>query len=1117
MKRNNVLRMNSRVFSGIIAIIFTLVLVQGAFALSIAGTISANYGSEFLLLQGQTAQIYEGTPKVEIRAVTVYVPGEIEAAVPSATLDVSLVNENGSTSERVTILEGEEKTVLGSLKIKATDFEPQGEDLGAGSLPAGVRLVVTTEGETQPDDISVNLGQDFSLVSGQKAEIVGEDLELRLGSIFYAFAYGPCASGAECPQNSINKPYAQLTIAKNSSDGTATATEIMVFAGYKAEVFGYTVETLNVSPNSVSFKVTKTSEPPSGLTVKLREAFYLKTGQSAQVVNDDGRKVVRLSLDKIIFDQVQCFKAPCPPFRYAYVSYSFSGGGTQSMKIQEGETLSLKPYSSDSEYQLALVTLSDTQGYFIVQKKSTSNPEEISVSLDEEFKLSQKQTAVVKETGLRMTFDGITQTMCQPGSGQSGSGNCRTYASFSVSSDVVYGLLQAAGQESSNAPILTSRASSGQIIYLAEGESTSAFGHKISLNKLSYPGDGKYVAYLVISKESSPDSIRVKLNEKFELSKNQSASVVDNGQELVKVRLYDIYEWDENYCVPGKDYKCDNRRVAYLEVQPFNHATGTSLRLREGDSRIVGEFSVSLLDIDNGRAVLLVKRAVPEGRYIKVSLGEEFKLETGDTALVVDNGLFIRLEQVYVLKSLPPQYVASVSVWQNYKNESSTRTTYKLSEKESIELYGVNISFLEGSSDTAKFVVKAESDQGVINVNVDEPFWLLENQAARVVQANLRIDLLDLGFYQKPCIQGETCTTQEMATISVSHFFGPEKGIAKRLSETAASQVVVSSTSVQADSATNESLIDLPPVPFQTYELFAGQEVTVNDFTIKLLSISGGKAEFLVRGKPSDFTVKFEIERGWNLFSLPGEIEAADASCSSSEWKIFEFNKEANKFERVQKPVSGHAYWVYNPGEKCSAKASLRNPVRLSELATLLPGWNFVPLTVDMVGQKINELGDCKVRVAYEWNANSRKWQKVTTQTISRDDLGKAWAVYTNNKCRFDNAVEVPGDAQPPALPPVEDGKVWMKMSPVQCQGNPWEMWYAGLYPNEQLPSEEDLIVKYFAVVHKIDVLDYQQFDSDLPVCSACDCKRGDTIRVLVYDSDAKVLEGLGFGFSDRG
>ncbi|MDO8625516.1 MAG: hypothetical protein Q7R47_05515, partial [Candidatus Diapherotrites archaeon] len=117
-----------------------------------------------------------------------------------------------------------------------------------------------------------------------------------------------------------------------------------------------------------------------------------------------------------------------------------------------------------------------------------------------------------------------------------------------------------------------------------------------------------------------------------------------------------------------------------------------------------------------------------------------------------------------------------------------------------------------------------------------------------------------------------------------------------------------------------------------------------------------------------------------------------------------------------KEPVPGKAYWVYNPGAKCKVKAQIRNPVRLGQLDTLLPKWNFVAVTTDMIGKKITELGDCQVRVSYAWNAESKKWQKTTTSTIGPNDLGHAFAVYTDNKCRLGNDDSI----SPPALPPAE-------------------------------------------------------------------------------------------------
>lgn len=101
-----------------------------------------------------------------------------------------------------------------------------------------------------------------------------------------------------------------------------------------------------------------------------------------------------------------------------------------------------------------------------------------------------------------------------------------------------------------------------------------------------------------------------------------------------------------------------------------------------------------------------------------------------------------------------------------------------------------------------------------------------------------------------------------------------------------------------------------------------------------------------------------------------------------------------------------------------------------------------------------------------------------------------------------------PGVAKPAA----PQGKVWMAFEPVQCNGNPWDQWYAsGGIAFVKAPTEKELLTAYFSNVHNVQVFDYKSFTIYEIVCQACHCSRGDEVRVLINASDKPNLMKAGW------
>jgi len=98
--------------------------------------------------------------------------------------------------------------------------------------------------------------------------------------------------------------------------------------------------------------------------------------------------------------------------------------------------------------------------------------------------------------------------------------------------------------------------------------------------------------------------------------------------------------------------------------------------------------------------------------------------------------------------------------------------------------------------------------------------------------------------------------------------------------------------------------------------------------------------------------------------------------------------------------------------------------------------------------------------------------------------------------------------------PPPGDEQTRLYYMPIQCGGNPWEMWYSegGIQYFDE-PTESQLVMDYYTTVHGVELLQVKITPAPpgTTVCKACSCARGDTIEVRIYSRDEEKMLGLGW------
>jgi len=122
--------------------------------------------------------------------------------------------------------------------------------------------------------------------------------------------------------------------------------------------------------------------------------------------------------------------------------------------------------------------------------------------------------------------------------------------------------------------------------------------------------------------------------------------------------------------------------------------------------------------------------------------------------------------------------------------------------------------------------------------------------------------------------------------------------------------------------------------------------------------------------------------------------------------------------------------------------------------------------------------------------------------------------IFPNPTIEIEKAELLENPPEEEAVPDTEQKLASISYSPIQCNGNPWDIWHDSLGRTYiRAPTEEEILKEYYSTVHGVTVISYQNIPAppDLIVCTACQCPRGDTIRVSASPADAEKMKALGW------
>jgi hypothetical protein len=638
--------------------------------------ITADFGQEFSLSSGQGAIVKDSISAVNVTVKSissnhcdansdacVRLPTMVQVLVGTCTTVTGQAGCGAPEQYALQINETKEfngvdgKYSITFLRIETPVESPPDGNTASGAVQAA--FVVKKYGSTSvPETIQVNLNEEFRLVKGQSAYVPTEKLKLTLNALNASTA---CAGDSGAGSGTCEAASVKLTISQERDEGTGVATEIRLYSGKKQEAFGYTIENAGISTTSALFRITKQSVP-NHITVRLGQKFGLKTHQTASIQNGSAT-VAKLTLEQVVAVATKCATTSdspasdgtkCGSYRYAVVTVSLADGTLQKVSIAEGTNASV------GSYDFSALEIGENQATFVVKARQTT-PETIVVGLNTDFSLLQDQTAVVKETRLQLQFVKWYQTDCAITQSMPGNIFCKEIGVFLVkqatdkyiSDEPRQGPLTGsvtAATTVSDSKVLSDATTQPTVsvpypyVTIAEGESQTVFGHEITLKYIGIQSScdgttctdgGPMVASLYITKQTEPGYLKEGLNEKFKLRTGQTAGIVDASssrpQALVTVKLEEVYLMKCALTTEEtqSSYKCDDRSVAVLAIQPTEKSAPVFEKLREGESAVVGDFRVTLLDLpDAGTAVLFVERAyADETRHVRQAVADLFEVE----------------------------------------------------------------------------------------------------------------------------------------------------------------------------------------------------------------------------------------------------------------------------------------------------------------------------------------------------------------------------------------------------------------------------------------------------------------------------------------------------------
>jgi len=470
------------------------------------------------------------------------------------------------------------------------------------------------------------------------------------------------------------------------------------------------------------------------------------------------------------------------------------------------------------------------------------------------------------------------------------------------------------------------------------------------------------------------DIENVKLGQKFDLELGDSAVVVDYNNMLLvldNVRTYKCSEIESE----SETAKCtDSLPAAFLRVRQYS------------------EYPTYVEETKSGSSNKIVPTETPSYANevpVTVYKGETVTLFSGATLSFLD---YDGSEAVFVVEREDGSDFVSVKV---------VPSTVNIGLGETAE-YNMHIK------DKHK-VTTADSKSYTYEIRVyDLPFELTYDDsitlyAGEEIKVPLYVDTSAVGStYYKANSTGKlsnTATVKRSTTATVN---------SKASASTVNNQKVISSS---VSEATLSEKVAISPE-------YSGNGRAYR-FVVKVYgegSEASADAVLNVLYTPPvpDNELEIQLDQGWNLVTLPGDGSLDSGNCNveeesyaavyvSSEGRYMTF-KEATELmgeAGLKEYLETHPFWVYS-FKACTLAFSLQNSASFNDLS-LESGWNFVPVTQDMVGNSLDLIGgECSFEKLYYWDSGSQAWDKLDTdEPFEKSMLYRGFVAKAESSCGF--------------------------------------------------------------------------------------------------------------------
>ncbi len=741
---------------------------------------------------------------------------------------------------------------------------------------------------------------------------------------------------------------------------------------------------------------------------KLNSPFGLAPKQEAVIADYNNLRIV---LNKI--EVRQCFTTPCEP----KVSLTVFAPTDHYKTTDFGKEITLLAGQNASLYgaKISVREATEKKATLIVTKEKQ---EPIYVSLNQDFTLAVSQQAqIVDYNNLIIKLISTSPQICTSDS-ENGRGLCTQNIPSAKIEISGYAEVTEDGSE---------RKREVALLTLTEGQTASAFGVNVKLNFAqkdkagfriekqgiiycedsptnaecicktgkktslvmeSYPVQTRYVC--------NPEAIYVKLNEKFNLGEKQTAILAEST--TLELRLnYIVLQSETNPSDTLSNIKEEissspgiQKKRYYANVDIFHSPSrGSSakyvtevknLNIAIGENKELYGLRLSFLEVHNNRGQLTGVFAFEKLESIPdlVDIGIEPREQKAM------NGDKVKYEVTIVDKH--PQIVC--------KSGQECPLSYR-SYQYSLEVIG-----LPFASDLPKEIMLGAGEKTKITLVIDTSVAgnsLIIGTQSSVQSTQIQKKCLASGVNYEECQQNPQNRQSIQANIQ-----------AKKIGNSGETAI------------SNQQKIEvITRFPYKFAVRINGKdgERSVDVAYATLVVIPLQKDPESPVGLEE---IELSLQKGWNLISFPGKAVRTSTSCADlagfiylpEEKKYASLKQLENKNILLNDYLSTHAFWAYSPSG-CSIKLKIESETSYESM-NLASGWNLVSVHKELIGKNIGEITQtCDVQVAYFWNAEDKKWEKINLlDPITEKHLYKGIVIKSNNYCELGRAV-----VSPPVFP----------------------------------------------------------------------------------------------------